>query len=164
MRWVDDNLNFVFLQIFIRLSCVKTRTSTPLKSASHPRMENAVIYVAAVVAGLVLGVCCCLCQKRQKTNTNNASEVIPPPQQQPQHLEHQLSFQQQPRQHPQRQINSVYNEVPISSFSHKIVAQENDPPPSYESVVNLPNLHNRWYLKFSIEFRNLLEWSDINLT
>ena len=117
---------------------------TLLKSASHPRMENGVMYIApAVMAAIVLGVCCCMCQHHQKTNTNNTSEVIPPPQQQPQHFEHQLSFQQQERQHPQRQINSVYNEVPISSFSHKIVAQENDPPPSYESVVNLPNLHNR---------------------
>ena len=116
---------------------------TPLKSASHPRMENGVMYIAAVVAGLVLGVCCCMCQHRQKTNTNNTSEVIPPPQQQPQHFEHQLSFQQQERQHPQQQINSVYNEVPISFLRHKIVAQENDPPPSYESIVNLPNLHNR---------------------
>ena len=100
------------------------------------------MYIAAVVAGLVLGVCCCLCQKRQKTNTNNASEAIPT-HPQPQHFEHQLSFQQQQRQHPQQQINSVYNEVPITFFSNKIVAQENDPPPSYESVVNLPNLHNR---------------------
>ena len=101
------------------------------------------MYIApAVMAAIVLGVCCCMCQKREETNTNNASEAIPP-QQRPQHFGHQLSFQQQQRQHPQQQINSVYNEVPISFLSHKVVAQENDPPPSYESVVNLPSLHNR---------------------
>ena len=105
-------------------------------------MENEVIFMAAVVAGLIFGICCCLCRKCQKTNTNNVREAISP-QQQPQHFGHQLSFQQQQWQHPQQQINSVYNEVPISFLSHKIVAQENDPPPSYESVVNLPSLHNR---------------------
>jgi hypothetical protein len=87
-------------------------------------MEEEIVYIIVAFAALVVGVGCCICQKKNNQNLRPENETAQP------QLQHQQQFQQQ-----QGQIFSVYNEQPNNLFRHKIVAHENDPPPSYESVV-----------------------------
>ena len=102
------------------------------------------IYIVAAATALLCGIFCCMCQKGQKTNARHSNgTVTQQPQQQNLHnlqqqqLQLQLQLQQQQQQ--QQQINSVYRDL---YFPRKNLTEDSDPPPSYDSVVNLPSTHN----------------------